>query len=129
MKKQIDEGTYFFSDEVDVYSLPRCWRFEHIGKATLTHDIENGFALRGHYNGEDYLIHRDPLETNSLHVEYDYCYIKPYDCVDISTEDDSFYCYPVKENVITKLAFATEEIYKKKYAQIRRPERKIREKA
>ncbi|MBQ3527104.1 MAG: 1-acyl-sn-glycerol-3-phosphate acyltransferase [Clostridia bacterium] len=129
VKKQIDEGTYSFSDEVDVYSLPRCWRFEHIGKATLTHDIENGFTLSGHYNGEDYLIHRDPLETNSLHVEYDYCYIKPFDCVDISTENDSFYCYPVKENVITKLAFATEEIYKKKYAQIRRPERRIREKA
>ena len=27
-------------------------------------------------------------------------------------ENDSFYCYPKKQNVITKLAFATEEIYK-----------------
>jgi len=44
-------------------------------------------------------------------VEYDYCYIKPYDCVDISTENDSFYCYPAKPNVITKLGFATEELY------------------
>lgn len=24
----------------------------------------------------------------------------------------SLYCYPTKENVVTKLAFATEEIYK-----------------
>jgi hypothetical protein len=33
--------------------------------------------------------------------------------VDISTEDDSFYCYPTKQNVITKLAFATEILYQK----------------
>jgi hypothetical protein len=47
-----------------------------------------------------------------LHVEYDYCYLIPKDCVDISSENDSFYCYPqTKENVITKLAFATEIIY------------------
>jgi hypothetical protein len=40
--------------------------------------------------------------------------------VDISTENDSFYCFPAKENVVTKLAFATEEIYQRKYAQIRK---------
>ena len=32
---------------------------------------------------------------------------------DISTEKDSFYCYPLREKkIVTKLAFATEEIYK-----------------
>ena len=35
-------------------------------------------------------------------------------CFDISTEKDSFYCCPTKENVLTKLAFATEEIFKLK---------------
>lgn len=58
-----------------------------------------------------------PAEINEAlrnAMEYDYCYIKPFDCVDISTEKDSFYCYPEKQNVITKLAFATEEIYKRK---------------
>jgi len=113
VRKQVEEGTYSFEDEVDVYSMPRCWRFEHLGKATLTHDSEKGFLLEGEYNGSLYSISRTPLENNSLHVEYDYCYIKPFDCVDISTENDSFYCYPKKENVVTKLAFATEEIYQK----------------
>ena len=113
VKKQIEKGEYSFSDEVDVYSLPRCWRFMPLGKATLTHSAENGFILEGCYNGEDYRIIRTPLENNSLHIEYDYCYIKPFDCVDISTENDSFYCYPTKQNVITKLAFATEIIYQK----------------
>ncbi|MBR2012830.1 MAG: hypothetical protein IJ995_01255 [Clostridia bacterium] len=97
---------------MEVYSLPRCWKFEKLGKATLTHTIDEGFILRGHYNGEDYFIQRTPPQTNSLHIEYDYCYIKPFDCVDISTERDSFYCYPTKADVVTKLAFATEELYR-----------------
>ncbi len=112
VKGQIERGEYSFDDEVEVYAFPRCWRFIPLGKARLTHDKENGFTLKGFYRGEDYLINRTPLETNSLHIEYDYCYIKPLDCVDISTENDSFYCYPKSENVVTKLAFATEEIYK-----------------
>ena len=113
VRTQIENGTYHFSDDVDVYSMPRCWKFEKLGNAKLTHDPENGFVLEGHYRGEDYRIQRVPAQTNSLHIEYDYCYIKPFDCVDISTENDSFYCYPTQENVVTKLAFATEELYKR----------------
>ncbi len=111
VRAEIEHGEYFFEDEVDIYSLPRCWRFEHLGTGKLTHDPVNGFVIEGHYRGEDFRVQRMPLHSNSLHVEYDYCYIKPFDCVDISTEHDSFYCYPTKPNVITKLAFATEEIY------------------
>ena len=112
VKAQIERGEYFFEDEVEVYSLPRTWRFEKLGMAKLTHDQKNGFVLEGEYNGEIYRVHREPLQTNSLHIEYDYCYLRPEDCVDISTENDSFYCYPeTKKNVVTKLAFATEIIY------------------
>ena len=113
VEKQIQEGTYRFEDEVEVYSLPRCWRYENLGKGKLIHDPEEGFRLEGTYNGSDYRICRTPLQTNSLHIEYDYCYIKPFDCVDISTENDSFYCYPTQPNVVTKLAFATEILYLK----------------
>ena len=120
VEKQIESGEYRFEDEVDVYSMPRCWRFEPLGKATLTHDPENGFVLKGRYNGEDYFINRMPLQTNSLHVEYDFPHIKPFDCVDISTENDSFYCFPTQENVVTKLAFATEIIYQRKLSEKRR---------
>ena len=73
--------------------------------------LESGFVLEGHYRGEDYRIQREPIQNNSLHVEYDYCYLRPEDCFDISTKHDSFYCYPTKKNVVTKLAFATEELY------------------
>ena len=111
MKKQIEEGTYSFEDEVQVYSLPRVYRYIPLGKAKLTHDPENGFVLQGHYRGQDYYIHRQPQQTNSLHVEYDFKPIDGKDYVDISTENDSFYCRVTGKNVITKLAFATEEIY------------------
>ena len=112
MRKQIEAGTYSFTDEVDVYSLPRCMRFVHLGKAKLTHDPEKGYVLKGNYNDSDYQVERKPQDMYGVHIEYDYCYIKPYDCIDISTNNDSFYCYPTKENVVTKLSLATEEIYK-----------------
>ena len=112
VEAQIADGTYRFEDEVEVFSLPRCWKFEKLGKAKLRHTVEEGWVLEGHYRGEDYRIHRNPLQTNSLHIEYDYCYIRPEDCVDISTENDSFYCYPLtRTDVVTKLAFATEILY------------------
>ena len=123
--EQIARGEYSFEDEVDVYSLPRCWRFLHLGEAKITHDPENGFILEGHYNGSPYRIQRAPIENNSLHVEYDYCYIKPYDCFDISTDKDSFYCYPTKPNVITKLGFAVEELYRIKHEAAKKKPAKV----
>ncbi len=112
VRAEIERGEYSFSDEVEVYSLPRCMKFENLGKATLRHNPDEGFVLEGRYRGEDYRIERKPKGMYGVHVEYDYCYIKPYDCIDISTEKDSFYCYPTKQNVVTKLSFAVEEIYK-----------------
>ena len=114
VRQQVLDGTYYFEDDVDVYSFPRCWRFIHLGKAKVTHTIDNGFVLEGHYRNEPYRIIRKPLDSNSLHIEYDYCYIKPYDCFDISCEDDQYNCFTSKPNVITKLGFAVEEIYQLK---------------
>jgi hypothetical protein len=112
VKQEIDRGEYSFFDDVEVYSMPRCWKFEPLGKATLSHDAENGYVLEGFYRGESYRIQRMPIQINSLHVEYDFPHVRVDDCFDISTENDSFYCYPTKRNVLTKLAFATEEIYR-----------------
>ena len=122
--KQVENGEYSFFDDVDVFSMPRCWRFEKLGKAHLTHDIENGFILKGHYNGEDYRIQRQPLQINSLHIEYDWYRVRRADCIDISTENDSFYCYfHNAENIVTKLGFATEAIYQRSL-RMKRPDSK-----
>ena len=108
---QIERGEYSFENEVEVFSLPRVWRYIPLGKAKLTQDPENGFRLEGHYRGQRYFIQRLPAQTNSLHVEYDFGPLKSKDFVDISTENDSFYCHITTPGMITKLGFATEELY------------------
>ncbi len=112
VRKQIEEGTYSFEDEVEVYSLPHCWRFVKLGKAKLRHNPQEGYVLEGVYNDAAYRVERKPQDMYGVHIEYDYCYLRPEDCIDISTNNDSFYCYPTKQNVVTKLSLATEEIYK-----------------
>ena len=112
VRQQIEDGTYRYEDEVDVYSFPRCYRFIPLGKAKVCHSFQDGFTIDGHYRGADYHIHRPPKGMNSLHVEYDFHRFLKKNCFDISTETDSFYCYPTNPDIITKLAFATEEIYK-----------------
>ena len=111
-RAQIEAGTYAFEDEVDVYSLPRTMKYYHLGKAVLKHDADSGFVLEGEYRDQPYRVERPPLGMYGVHIEYDYCYIKPFDCIDISTDKDSFYCYPTKTDVVTKLSLATEEIYR-----------------
>lgn len=111
VSEQIDRGEYSFCEEVEVYSLPRILRYIPLGKAKLTHDIQTGWTLEGHYRGADYRINRQCAQTNSLHVEYDFGPLKRQDFVDISTENDSFYCRITTPGMITKLGFATEELY------------------
>ncbi len=118
VRAQIEAGEYSFFDEVDIYSQPRAMNFIHLGDGTLSHDPENGFVIEGEYRGEKYRAQRLPGGQNGLHVEYDYCYLKPEDCVEISISYDSFFCYPKnKKNVVTKLSFATEELYAMKWKE------------
>ncbi len=114
VRGQIERGEYIYEDTVDIYGLPRCWRFIPLGKAKVRHCAESGWLIEGHYRGQDYRITRPPKATNSLHVEYDFHRLRKENCFDISTEDDSYYCYPTNPLVVTKLALATEEIYKLK---------------
>ena len=111
VRQQILDGTYKFEDDVHVQSLPGV-EFIDLGEGKITHDFENGFVLTGHYNGHDYRIQRNPKDMYSLHVEYAYKKLGKIDCFDVSVKDDSFYCIPTKKDVVTKLGFATEEMFK-----------------
>lgn len=112
VKEEVESGKYHFEDDVEVYTLPNTNKIHYLGKAKVSHDAINGYILQGHYRNEDYCMIRKPLAANSIQVEYDHVHIKPYDCFVINTEDDTYFIYPSKKNVITKLAIATEEIYK-----------------
>ena len=111
VRKELISGTYSFYDDVDVFSLPKPNKFISLGKGKISHTIENGFVLDGYYRDREYKITRSPVQMEALHVEYDYFRIRRADCFVINTEDDSYFIYPTKENVVTKLSFATEELF------------------
>ncbi len=122
VRREIASGEYSFFDEVDVYSLPRPTKFIHLGEATITHDPENGFVLEGSYRGKEYRMERKPIQTYNLHIEYSYPLLNKgkRDAVVMSMDDDLFYCFPKKQNVITKLAFATQILFENRENEIKK---------
>ena len=109
VRKEIEDGTYRFEDDVRVETLPDCWYFHKHGMGKLIQTPE-GTRIECRAYGEDTVIEKAPLDLYSMHIEYDY--LGRGDCVDISTSDDSYWLYLTKRDAITKLSFATEEIYK-----------------
>lgn len=108
VRKQIEDGTYYLEDEVEIESLPNSKGYIPLGSGKFIHSLD-GFKLVG-YDSELELV-KDPLSLYSLHIEYDY--LGKGDCFDLSTIDDTYYIYPkTKKDVVTKLHFAVEEMYK-----------------
>lgn len=109
VREEIENGTYYFEDEVRVETLPGSWKFYKQGMGKLIQTPEET-RVECHYYGEPYVLRRSAKSLESMHIEYDY--LGRGDCVDISIPDDSFWCYLTKRDAITKLSFATEEIHK-----------------
>lgn len=109
VRKEIEEGTYYFEDEVRVETLPSSLRFYKQGMGRL---IQTPTETRLECNcyGKPFTLVRSAMNLESMHIEYDY--LGRGDCVDISIPDDSFWCYLSKRDAITKLSFATEEMHK-----------------
>ena len=109
VRKEIEEGTYYFEDDVRIETLPASWKFYKQGMGKLIQTPE-GTTIKCNYYGEPYELFRSAKSLESMHIEYDY--LGRGDCVDISIPDDSFWCYLSKRDAITKISFATEEIHK-----------------
>ena len=112
VRKELLDETYNYSGEVQVYGFPGINKYFNLGKGKVTHDLENGFVLTGHYNGEDYRIQKPVSSLYSLHIEYQFSHLKGVDCFEIPTKNDSIYCIPTEKYMVTKLALVTEEAYK-----------------
>lgn len=118
VRKEVRDGSYRFEAEVTVHTLPNARRFYDQGKGTLVQTAE-GTRLRCTAYGEKTDLYWAGTELESVHVEYDYPFRKDKykqnifgDCVDISTKDDSYWLHPLNcRDQLTKLSFATEEIY------------------
>lgn len=111
VRQQIIHKTYHFEDRVRIESLPNAKGYINLGEGKITHDL-NGFVLEGMEFGKPLKLIKEPLSLYGLHIEYDYLG-KGEDCIDLSTLNDTYYIYPLtKKNVVTKLHFAVEELYK-----------------
>ena len=81
--EQVENGTYHFEDDVNIYALPNVKKWIKVGVGHLTHDPVNGYHLT--YKSEDGLsdidITRKPIEMYSFHIEFNYR--KFGDCLDI----------------------------------------------
>lgn len=109
VRKEIEDGTYYFEDTVRVETLPGWLKFHKHGEGKFIQTPE-GTRIECNAYGEKTVIEKSPLELYSVHIEYDY--LGRGDCVDISTADDSYWCYLSKRDAVTKISFATEEIFK-----------------
>jgi len=110
VRKQILEGNYHIEDDVRIDSLPNAKGYIDLGDGYLVHNRQ-GFVLTGQEMGKPLTLIKEPLSLYSLHIEYDY--FGKGDCIDLSTLDDTYYIYfKNKKNVVTKLHFAVEELYK-----------------
>ncbi|MBO5352104.1 MAG: hypothetical protein J6A77_02275 [Lachnospiraceae bacterium] len=109
VREEIENGTYYFEDEVRVETLPGSWKFYKQGMGKLIQTPEET-RVECNYYGEPYVLKRSAKSLESMHIEYDY--LGRGDCVDISIPKDSFWCYLTKRDAITKISFATEEMHK-----------------
>lgn len=109
VRKEIEDGTYYFEDEVRVETLPSSLRFYKQGMGRLI-QTPTETRLECTCYGKPFTLVRSAKDLESMHIEYDY--LGRGDCVDISIPDDSFWCYLSKKDAITKISFATEEIHK-----------------
>ncbi len=109
VRKEIEDGTYYFEDKVRLETLPGSRKFYKQGTAKFI-QTPTETRVECMYHGEPYVLTRSAKDLYSMHIEYDY--MGRGDCVDISIPNESFWCYVNKRDVITKIAFATEEIHK-----------------
>lgn len=118
VREEVRSGAYRFDSEVTVHTLPNAKRFYDQGKGRLVQTAE-GTHLTCTAYGEPVDLFWAGNELESVHIEYDYPYRKEKykknifgDCVDISVRDECFWLHPVgKRDQLTKISFATEEIY------------------
>ena len=109
VRKQINEGRYEMSDEVDIDSLPNARGYINLGRGRLTHSMA-GFKLEADFPSGPFCLEKTPASMYSCHIEYNYDHRG--DCIDLSTLSDTYYIYPLNlRNCVTKIALATEELF------------------
>lgn len=110
VRREVEAGTYTFSSPVRVMSLPNAEGYIHIGNGMMTHSMD-GFSVKGSGDFGDFFMEKPVSTLYSCHIELNYLGVYG-DCVDLNTLEDTWYCYPQRDDYsVTKIALATEELY------------------
>lgn len=116
VREEIIQGEYSLETKVYIDALPNSQGFYRLGIGTLTHN-ENGFKLKAVINNTAFLLKKPVLTKYGIHIEYDY--FGKGDCLNLSTTNDTYYLFPINQDVpITKYYFAVEELYKQEEKRI-----------
>ncbi len=112
VRQQVYNGEYSISTKARVeYLASSKQKFVKIGTVDFTHN-EQGFTLKGTLdNGEDFYFNRTVPSMYSCHVEYDFK--GRGDAIDLANSENTYFIFPDLYNHLTKIHFATEELFKK----------------
>ena len=112
VRREVRAGKYHFEDTARVEHLDNAKKgFRRMGEVKMTHD-ENGFILDGVLDdGSHFHFHRSVISMYSCHIEYNFH--GRGDGIDLATITDTYFAFPLTAyNPLTKLHFATEELYR-----------------
>ena len=123
VRKEIESGKYCIEDEIEVHTLPKNKYFFQ-GKGKFRQDATGTYFECNAY-GYPFELHLAPNQLESVHIEFGYRDKKKKeefgDCLDISTPNDSYWIHLInKRDVIMKISFATEELYRIAHEKIRK---------
>ena len=110
VREEVRSGNYKFEDTARLEWL-ECSKkgFKPLGEVKLTQDY-NGFTMTGTIDGKPFEFNRPAPSMSSCHIEYDYK--GRGDAIDLCTLEDTYFVFPLTaKNCLTKLHFATEELY------------------
>ncbi len=108
VREEILRGEYEIDIPVDICMTVDTKHLYHIGEGRLKHNGE-GFVLDG-CDGE---LHYEQKAKQSYTVNSDFNWYELGDVVSVGNNEHLFYCFPKqKEDIVTKIRLAAEEIYK-----------------
>ncbi|MBP5231230.1 MAG: hypothetical protein ILO68_05810 [Clostridia bacterium] len=122
VRKEVEGGTYATGElPVHVKSLPNADRFVDLGTGVMRHDADGFTVSVSDADGDEHRMNIPVLQLYSVHIEYEYLF-KFGDCVDLNTLNETWYVYPdTQDCAVTKMALATEELYKHAREKAGRP--------
>lgn len=112
VNQTVENGTYEFEDDVRLERLVNSKKgFVRVGIIKMKQTLA-GIRLCGTLDdGSEFDLFKPAISTASLHIEYDYK--NRGDAIDIATMEETYFAFPLNNsNILTKLHFATEAIFK-----------------